>query len=145
VNYLKAGLQHPPRPCSGANFPSGQNLSLGVLEGGNSQPQAEIVSPSLYTSTETRAPVAQGTEHPPSKRQVAGSNPAWGTSTESRFQVIRVTMIGTAHLPRPCPSLPLVAFATFAAFATFHNEHPASDCSASVPILFRPELRESPT
>ena len=26
------------------------------------------------------APVAQWTEHPPSKRQVAGSNPAWGTS-----------------------------------------------------------------
>src|SRR6185437_3882022 len=25
------------------------------------------------------APVAQGIEHPPSKRQVAGSNPAWGT------------------------------------------------------------------
>ena len=30
------------------------------------------------------APVAQGTEHPPSKRQVAGSNPAWGTGDGDR-------------------------------------------------------------
>src|SRR5829696_8687347 len=43
---------------------------------------ANLVSPCLYTSPENRAPVAQGTEHPPSKRQVAGSNPAWGTLTQ---------------------------------------------------------------
>src|SRR5215211_1420335 len=41
--------------------------------------------PSLYTSAETRAPVAQGTEHPPSKRQVAGSNPAWGTPSKPSY------------------------------------------------------------
>ena len=40
---------------------------------------AKTACPNLYTSPKTRAPVAQGTEHPPSKRQVAGSNPAWGT------------------------------------------------------------------
>jgi hypothetical protein len=33
-----------------------------------------------------RAPVAQGTEHPPSKRQVAGSNPAWGTPSKPNYR-----------------------------------------------------------
>src|SRR5687767_12353338 len=46
---------------------------------------------SFYTSTRTRAPVAQGTEHPPSKRQVAGSNPAWGTRGGDGWRGGRVT------------------------------------------------------
>jgi hypothetical protein len=80
-----------------------------------------------------RAPVAQGTEHPPSKRQVAGSNPAWGTSTEP---------------PRVCHGLctcpPLVAFAAFAAFATLHNKQPALEYASPVPNVFCPELPEAP-
>src|SRR3954468_15382966 len=49
---------------------------------------AEQLHVPRYTSARTHAPVAQGIEHPPSKRQVAGSNPAWGTrSTPIRRRV----------------------------------------------------------
>lgn len=67
-----------------------------------------------------QAPVAQGIEHPPSKRQVAGSNPAWGTrlvddapspGRQSRRGIWKknttlwpVLFPGLAGLVAPCPA-----------------------------------------
>ncbi len=81
-NAPKAGLQHPRslRSDGWTRIHEEVLQEKGFQEIGETKPNSPDSEAALYFLAQgNTAPVAQGTEHPPSKRQVAGSNPAWGT------------------------------------------------------------------